>query len=89
MSAINLSSKNVKVFILAYSGETAIENISRDYLYQVIKDLGGKVSLAKSLNTDALFKAVAVKLVNHSCTKIKNPANLSNLKRFEIAFFKK
>ena len=30
--------------ILAYSGEPAIENISRDYLYQVIKDLGGKVS---------------------------------------------
>lgn len=68
---------------------TSIENIHRDYLYQVIKDLGGKVYLAKSLNTDALFKAVAVRLVNHSCIKIKNPANLSNLKRSDIAFIKK
>jgi len=54
------------------SSESDLENSqenSRDYLYQVIKDLGGKVSLAKSLNTDALFKAVAVKLVNHSCMK--------------------
>lgn len=91
VSAINnyLSRKSAKFMILAYSGAPAIENISRDYLYQVKKDLGGKVSLAKSLNTDALFKAVAVKLVNHSCIKIKNPANLSNLKRSDIAFIKK
>ena len=89
VSAINLSSKSAKVLILSYSGERAIEDISRDYLYQIIKDLGGKVSLAKSLNTDALFKAVAVKLVNHSSVKIKNGANLSNLKRSDIAMIKK
>ena len=86
VSAINMSSKSAKVMIMAYSGETAIENISKDYLYQVIKDLGGK---AESLNTDALFKAVTVKLVNHSCIKIKNPANLSNVESSDIAFIKK
>ena len=89
VSAINLSSKSAKVMIMAYSGETAIENISKDYLYQVIKDLAGKVSFAESLNTDALFKAVTVKLVNHSCIKIKNPANLSNVEGSDIAFIKK
>lgn len=89
VSAINLSNKSARVLILSYSGEQVIEDISRDYLYQIIKDLGGKVSLAKSLNTDALFKAVAVKLVNHSCVKIKNGANLSNLKRSDIAMIKK
>ena len=47
------------------------------------------VSLAKSLNTDALFKAVAGKLVNYSCVKIKNGANLSNLKHSDIAMIKK
>ena len=88
VSAINLSNKSARVLILSYSGERVIEDISRDYLYQIIKDLGGKVSLAKSLNTDALFKAVAVKLVNHSCVKIKNGANLSNLKRSDIAIVK-
>ena len=88
VSAINLSNKSARVLILSYSGERVIEDISRDYLYQIIKDLGGKVSLAKSLNTDALFKVVAVKLVNHSCVKIKNGANLSNLKRSDIAIVK-
>ena len=76
VSAINLSNKSARVLILSYSDERVIEDISRDYLYQIIKDLGGKVSLAKSLNTDAFFKAVAVKLVNHSCVKIKSGANL-------------
>jgi len=89
VSAINLSNKSARVLILSYSGERAIEDISRDYLYQIIKDLGGKVSLPKSLNTDALFKAVAVKLVNHNSVKIKNGANLSNLKRSDIAMIKK
>ena len=84
VSAINLSSKSAKVLLLSYSGESAAENISRDYLYQIIKELGGKVSLAKSLHGDALFKAVAVKLVNHGHVKIKTEANLSNLKRSDI-----
>ena len=89
VSAINLSNKSARVLILSYSGERAIEDISRDYLYQIIKDLGGKVSLAKSLNTDALFKAVAVKLVNHNSVNIKNGASLSNLKRSDIAMIKR
>lgn len=67
VSAINLSSKSAKVLILSYSGETAVKNIRRHYLYGIVEELGGKVSLAKSLNLDGFFKAVAVKLVNHCC----------------------
>lgn len=84
VSAINLSSKSAKVLLLSYSGESAVENISREYLYEIIKDLGGKVSLAKQLQGDALFKAVAVKLVNHGRVKIKTEASLSNLKLSDI-----
>lgn len=84
VSAINLSSKSAKVLLLSYSGESAVENISREYLYEIIKDLGGKVSLAKQLQGDALFKAVAVKLVNHGRVKIKTEASLPNLKLSDI-----
>lgn len=84
VSAINLSSKSAKVLLMSYSGQSAVESISREYLCQIIKELGGKVSLAKQLQGDALFKAVAVKLVNHGRVKIKREANLSNLKRSDI-----
>ena len=40
--------------------------------------------LAKQLQGDALFKAVALKLVNHGRVKIKSEANLSNLKHSDI-----
>ena len=36
-----------------------------------------------------LKKGEAVKLINHSSVKIKNGANLSNLKRSDIAMIKK
>ncbi|XP_078364149.1 uncharacterized protein LOC144648485 isoform X2 [Oculina patagonica] len=84
VSAINLSAKSAKVLLLTYSGEAAVEDISREYLYQIIKELGGKVSLAKQLQGDALFKAVAVKLVNHGLVSIKAGATLTNLKRSDI-----
>ena len=84
VSAINLSSKSAKVLLMSYSGQSAVESISREYLCQIIKELGGKVSLARQLQGDALFKAVAVKLVNHGRVKIKREANLSNLKRSDI-----
>lgn len=89
VTAINLSSKSAKVLVLTYSGESAIENITKEYLYQIIKDLSGKVSLAKSLHLDALYKAVAVKLVNQGRVKIKAGASLSSLKRSDIICIKK
>lgn len=84
VSAINLSSKSAKVLLMSYSGQSAVESISREYLCRIIKELGGKVSLAKQLHADALLKAVAVKLVNHGRVKIKPEAKLSNLKRSDI-----
>ncbi|KAL9966450.1 hypothetical protein ACROYT_G024528 [Oculina patagonica] len=84
VSAINLSTKSAKLLLLTYSGEAAVEDISREYLYQIIKELGGKVSLEKQLQGDALFKAVAVKLVNHGLVNIKAGATLLNLKRSDI-----
>ena len=53
VTALNLSSKSAKVLILSYSGKKEMDKISRDYLIDVLKELGGKVSLAKSLNFDA------------------------------------
>ena len=85
VSAINLSTKSAKVLLLSYSGEAAVEDISREYLFQIIKELGGKVSLAKQLQGDALFKAVAVKLVNHGRVNIKAGVTLSALKRSDIS----
>lgn len=84
VSAINLSSKSAKVLLMSYSGQSAVESINREYLCRIIKELGGKVSLAKQLHADALLKAVAVKLVNHGRVKIKPEAKLSNLKRSDI-----
>ena len=84
VSAINLSSKSAKVLLMSYSGQSTVESISREYLCRIIKELGGKVSLAKQLHADALLKAVAVKLVNHGRVKIKPGANLSNLKRSDV-----
>ena len=89
VTALNLSSKSAKVLILSYSGKKEMDKISRDYLIDVLKELGGKVSLAKSLNFDALSKAVAVKLVNNGFVKLKGKANLSNLARSDIVCKKK
>ena len=47
------------------------------------------MSLAKSLNFDALCKAVAVKLVNTGRVKVKGKVNLSNLARSDIVCKKK
>ena len=89
VTALNLSSKSAKVLILSYSGKKEMDKISRDYLIDVLKELGGKVSLAKSLNFEALSKAVAVKLVNNGLVKLKGKANLSNLARSDIVCKKK
>lgn len=60
VTAVNLSSKSAKVVLLVYSGKKELDKISQDYLIGVLKELAGKVSLAKTLNFDALSKAVAV-----------------------------
>ena len=40
--------------------------------------------MAKSLNSDALSKAVAVKLVNTGCVKVKGKVYLSNLAQSDV-----
>ena len=84
VTAVNLSVKSVKAVLLSYSGKKERDKISRDYLIGVLKELGAKVSLPKSLNFDALCKAVAVKLVNTGRVKVKGKVNLSNLARLDI-----
>ena len=89
VTAVNLSVKSAKVVLLSYSGKKELDKISRDYLISVLKELGAKVSLAKSLNFDALCKAVAVKLVDTGRVKVKGKVNLSNLARSDIVCKKK
>ena len=89
VTAVNLSVKSAKVVWLSYSGKKELDKISRDYLISVLKELGAKVSLAKSLNFDALCKAVTVKLVNTGHVKVKGKVNLSNLARSDIVCKKK
>ena len=37
VSAINLSSKSAKVLLMSYSGQSAVESISKEYLCRIIK----------------------------------------------------
>lgn len=61
VTAVNFSSKSDKVVLLAYSGKKGTGQ-KKELDKSVLKELRGKVSLAKTLNFDALCKAVTVKL---------------------------
>lgn len=90
VTAVNLSIKSAKVVLLPYSGKKGTgQNQLRLSNIGVLKELGAKVSLAKSLNFDTMCEAVAVKLVNTGHVKVEGKVYLSNLKRSDIVCKKK
>ena len=85
----NMTYKSAKVLLLTYSGQNKIDNINQDYFLEVLKEVGGKVSLGKSLEYEALAKAVAVKFINTKCHRSKSVVSLSNFKHSDVVICSK
>jgi len=79
VTTLNMTYKSAKVLLLTYSGQNKIHNINQDYFLEVLKEVGGKVSLGKSLEYEALAKAVAVKFINTKCQKVQLACQTSNI----------
>ena len=87
VTTMMISDKSAEIIVLVYTGDRSMEQVTREVLIKILKNLGGMVSLVKSLSLKQLVKVIAVKLINKNFVKIvqgQEKVNFFNLKRSDL-----